>query len=740
MSERSDELRICPHCGQENSPQTLRCIRCGQELEDLFQFDGLGSSDTQFEGEAETPLEPMSDLLASLDEDPLLGDRQDKEDEPSGGSESSEDEENDQNQVGFDKPIPDWLEKVRQRAQEENAGGELAQGGQAIDQLRSSDERKQVDAAFDEIMRRIREQSEREKARLSRRVESDLVDENGDPEWLRRIRALQPRKEEEDTKELNFGGSSQDTFFDDWTDDELEELLQKEISQYQAQSDETTENAVEQKETEPSESLIVPPVLETKEVTPDEDEDLPVESESLEDEAAGLLAAADESTPEDDFHNIPDDEFYEGEALEEVEPLEPQAFPPEPVQEEEIQTEDSPEDLGEPSDQTDSLENESSEQELTTEALEPEDEGQAKEAEINLSEVQEPEINLAETSVQESETESAEAQEVEPDAKEPEAEEETQADESLNLDEPVSTEDVLPDLLLLRDQRERAKTLSNIIGQEGKRTISVLHEDVKQNKFGRLVLALLLLAGIIVSLLFGPGAQAELPLTPHAIAFVDTLNTIKTGEKVLIVLDYQAGTSYEIEALSRPVLKTLDEKGAEIQLVTAQPADLWLGRSLLDGEGLQKDLKIEFIPGGKLGFLSLAAGAQPEWGSLPLDQALAGVGNPLAEMDQVILISDSAEFVRAWLEQVQPWNPSIETSAISTAASSALLLPYFESGQLQGFVAGIPDSQVLSLETNLVRNQRAWQAGMMIMIIILLLGMIMKADDDSQKKQGEVIQ
>jgi len=116
MSERSDELRICPHCGQENSPQTLRCIRCGQELEDLFQFDGLGSSDTQFEGEAETPLEPMSDLLASLDEDPLLGDRQDKEDEPSGGSESSEDEENDQNQVGFDKPIPDWLEKVRQRA------------------------------------------------------------------------------------------------------------------------------------------------------------------------------------------------------------------------------------------------------------------------------------------------------------------------------------------------------------------------------------------------------------------------------------------------------------------------------------------------------------------------------------------------------------------------------------------------------------------------------------------------
>lgn len=740
MSERSDELRICPHCGQENSPQTLRCIRCGQELEDLFQFDGLGSSDTQFEGEAETPLEPMSDLLASLDEDPLLGDRQDKEDEPSGGSESSEDEENDQNQVGFDKPIPDWLEKVRQRAQEENAGGELAQGGQAIDQLRSSDERKQVDAAFDEIMRRIREQSEREKARLSRRVESDLVDENGDPEWLRRIRALQPRKEEEDTKELNFGGSSQDTFFDDWTDDELEELLQKEISQYQAQSDETTENAVEQKETEPSESLIVPPVLETKEVTPDEDEDLPVESESLEDEAAGLLAAADESTPEDDFHNIPDDEFYEGEALEEVEPLEPQAFPPEPVQEEEIQTEDSPEDLGEPSDQTDSLENESSEQELTTEALEPEDEGQAKEAEINLSEVQEPEINLAETSVQESETESAEAQEVEPDAKEPEAEEETQADESLNLDEPVSTEDVLPDLLLLRDQRERAKTLSNIIGQEGKRTISVLHEDVKQNKFGRLVLALLLLAGIIVSLLFGPGAQAELPLTPHAIAFVDTLNTIKTGEKVLIVLDYQAGTSYEIEALSRPVLKTLDEKGAEIQLVTAQPADLWLGRSLLDAEGLQKDLKIKFIPGGKLGFLSLAAGAQPEWGSLPLDQALAGLGNPLEQMDQVILISESAEFVRGWLEQVQAWNPAIKTSAISTATPAALLLPYYESGQLKGFVAGIPDSQVLSLETNLVLNQRAWQTGMMIMIIVLLLGMIMKADVDSQKKQGEVIQ
>ena len=77
-------------------------------------------------------------------------------------------------------------------------------------------------------MRRIREQNEREKARRSRRIESDLIDENGDPEWLRRIRELHPDRED-DSQAINVSSGMKDAGDDEWTEEELQELLRHEL-------------------------------------------------------------------------------------------------------------------------------------------------------------------------------------------------------------------------------------------------------------------------------------------------------------------------------------------------------------------------------------------------------------------------------------------------------------------------------------------------------------------------------
>lgn len=660
MSERPDELRVCPHCGQENAAYTLRCIRCGQELDELFELKGFEPSQGSVEKASEDELAPMSEILASLDESPLLAET-DKADEDN-EEVTSEAEEN---QPDSDKESPDWLERIRQRAkEEEDAAGELAKGGLAMDDRRSQEGRKQVDEAFDEIMRRIREQNEREKARRTRRVESDLVDENGDPEWLRRIRELHPTRED-DSNETPQAIVNKDALEDEWTEEELQELLRREMGLPETPAEETEEEVTTE---------VTTPVPLTEESEPGLTDQL---LEQLEDQVA-------ETEPEPVvFHNIPeDDERTLNSDVDGDLPLEEDA------------NQEPPQEPAQPGEDTE------------------------------LEEVNEPTETLVEAET-----------EAEFEGKSLEAEEklETESESAPSTDAPLSTEEVLPDLLLLKNQRERSQVFSEIIGQEGRRTIAVLHETTPQGKIGRLVLGLLLILGVLLAILLGKPGQVNLPLSAPAAAFAKNLESIALNDAVLIVLDYQAATQNDIEPLAVRALEILEEKGSNVKVVTANPENIWLAGNLLD----PVQVPDEFIPGGMLGYLALAVGETPSWGELPINQAFTDDAELFDGIKQVILVSDSAEFVRMWLEQISPWQPGIKTSAITTSVSAPMLLPYHDSGQLQGVVAGIADAKALEVAPQNLVNQRAFQVGMLLMIVVLLLGMITKADEDTLRRTAE---
>ena len=200
-------FQACPKCGKENLAHMTHCVHCGAELEELFHFEGqIEVPEGNLTEDSLLTLPFMADEFASPAKDEKAGK---ESDEP----------------ADADKADPedlDWLERVRNRARiEEDASGELTKGINSMQESvedRSSDAEKQYQAWLEEV----REQAEREKARQAERLQPSPVDEDGVPEWLRRIRALHPSNaEEENTENAD----------DEWTDEALEELRRRELGE-----------------------------------------------------------------------------------------------------------------------------------------------------------------------------------------------------------------------------------------------------------------------------------------------------------------------------------------------------------------------------------------------------------------------------------------------------------------------------------------------------------------------------
>lgn len=706
MTDQGEPLQICPNCGQENALQSLKCIRCGELLEGLFHIDDYDEQEgVDASGELDNQ-DTISTVLNSLDENALLNEQNQAD---SGLSEPAE--ETQPEPPAWDREqVPDWLERVRQRVKEEESALSQASGGSGAGGRQSEDERAQVDQAFAGMLRRIREQAENERKK-NRPSTENLVDENGDPEWLRRIRELHPPTVEE-SQNLPAKPAVSDELDDDWTEEELQDLLRREIgAQYLEEHRQELNFPLREQ----------PPTEETT-----------------------LEPAAEPGVPED-FHNIPDDDLEEREK--------PISLPDNPLESEQVLSDSAGSELPDPElavDPQPDFETELSEAPADEPDEEPDvdaDTGAVDEMEKELPEGLELQEADGETPAippilpegtnetqfagnsEEAPEPDEDGEKVEPDVDgelvEPDANPEAETAEDKNVPEKSA------DLILRRDQRQRAQTLKNIIEQEGRRSIAVLHEKTPQGKLGRLILALLLMIGVVTALVLGPAQKLELGVSPMSSAFEKSIGQIKSGERILVVLEYQAATSAELESLAKPVFTKLLAQGAEIRLLTSQPADVWLAGGLFDSDFPEEVPKTEFVPGGILGYLALSAGFTPAWGKTPIEKAISGGADLFDQSGAVLIITDSFDFARVWLEQVAPWKLGLKTLVITTAVNAPVLQPYFASRQLSGYLAGAADHSGQAL------NQRAWQVGVMIMMVVILLGMISKADADANQREEQ---
>lgn len=602
-------MQTCPKCGKENLAHMTHCVHCGNALEAMFSF----------EGQIELPEDVPEESAAML---PLIFEEMQSAPEILTDDIAQEDFAEEETQEKSDPNVPDWLQRVRQRARaEEDASGELIKGIQSMQDMVNGEEKGDAESEYQAWLDEVRENASREKAKRAARLRPSPLDEQGVPEWLRRIRALNPD---------NADNNEEEEAQDEWTEEALEELRRQELG-----------------------DAYVPKDLAQK----DEDE---------------LLT----ETPEEEIeeaeieHNIPEDD----------EDLDP--------------------DTGRIQSGADA----------TPDADEPTGD------ETGFVMVGEPKLDPQEVFDTESVDDLASAGE------------QVESDKAKKAQSDEEKEAILRDLVILRGQHEKVALLKSLISAEGQPSPSPSEPEPKKRNRSHLLIGLAFILILLLAIIIIP----QKPITPEAVSgpqkrFDWYLEQVKADDRVLLVISYASASAPELESLSAPVLKQIEEKGAESYAITLRMDGLWLAQSLYEKAGLDHVPVTEYVPGGQFAMLDLAVRPQSKKASTQQNSFQESTLD-IEDFDLILLITDSSFTARGWFEQVTPNIKYIHTLAIISQKEAVAIQPYFDSTQVLGYLTGMQGLPGKEIDPG--THFRVFQVGLIMTALLLVLGLILRHNSD----------
>lgn len=301
-------------------------------------------------------------------------------------------------------------------------------------------------------------------------------------------------------------------------------------------------------------------------------------------------------------------------------------------------------------------------------------------------------------------------------------------------------------------QRESAALLEHILAEEKRPRLAGTERTRAPRRLVRLVVGVLLILALLIPLLAGsasaplPSLYAPAPLTQ----FHNILSALPQGAPVLLAVEFDPGFSGEMRYAAAPVLEQLVMAQARLALISSVATGPVLAQNLMDQalDNLarrynQGDLhylvenrivNLGYLAGGVASLQEFASRPQQAarygWNADPAapswdDPVLQGVGS-LSDFRAVIVITDSPDTARAWVEQVQPVLGSTPLLVISSAQAAPLIQPYSASGQVQGMlsglVGGVTYAQLAAPPGSGASYWNAYQVGLLIMIAFIVAG------------------
>ncbi len=316
--------------------------------------------------------------------------------------------------------------------------------------------------------------------------------------------------------------------------------------------------------------------------------------------------------------------------------------------------------------------------------------------------------------------------------------EETQ---EVRIDEPVLPAYKPASIIVSPQEDFHAQQLAATIRDEYTPIPGSDHTRARSSWLVRLVIAGIMLTALSLALFggFNPSAPQNSP-QPHHEGVITWLETLPDEPAVLLVFDYQAGFSGEMMRLSRPFMVSLQEMNSHLTVISTTASGVLLNQQLLVDDVLVEDISITdlgYLPLASFGAFSLGLQNQVAVNPAFLPEPVM----PLSSLsfDGIVILSGDYEGSRGWIEQLTALTPETPLLLLVTAQAGPIVMPYWESGQVIGLVAG--KSEALVLESDQVEDRwlgnrwGAYRVGVLITIGFIVLGVIINdnrdANDDS---------
>lgn len=296
-------------------------------------------------------------------------------------------------------------------------------------------------------------------------------------------------------------------------------------------------------------------------------------------------------------------------------------------------------------------------------------------------------------------------------------------------------------------QRLQGEIFTELLSGESKSVAAAAEPLISSQRILRVLIAVALLAGIIIPMVTG---FQILPVPASAPAEVlqvqESVAALPEGAPVLVAFDYTPAVTGEMEAAAAGLVDQLMARGARLSLISTSPTGPALAGHLLEkiyetpqaymapyASG-EKVIALGYLAGGTAGLAEFALHPQNAApytvdGRRAWDTpALQGVSG-LAGFARIIVLTESLETGRAWIEQVgTEYGQRGSLLVVASAQSAPLLRPYVESGQAGGMVAGLTGGA--AYEKLVGKNGpgslywNAFQGGLWVSILLIVAGVL----------------